>query len=268
MSNLRHLQENFQTYLLGESEDFVDEVIASNTAIPQERLNVYHEAYYLRLIGILGADFPILKKLIGEDKFNEIAHQYIEAFPSNHFSARYFSRHFCKFLANYHPATETLDGEVGIIVWIEMAKFEEALSNALDAKDAPYLTLEIMAAVAPELWSHMHLIPHPSLSAVSLFYNIPDIWQAFIHNKAMPELKRTQEANVWLLWRKDQHPYYCPTTFDEAWIIQAIQQDKDFSQICEGLCDWIEETQVAQVAANALRQWIADGVFSEVITQS
>ncbi len=69
----------------------------------KERLGIYAEAYLLRLVEILNADFPKLRVLMGKSKFEKMAHDYLAAYPSQYFSVRYLGSHLSKFLSNTTP---------------------------------------------------------------------------------------------------------------------------------------------------------------------
>ena len=37
-----------------------------------------------------------------------------------------------------------------------------------------------------------------------------------------------------------------------------------FAAICEGLCEWVDAQNVAAHAAGLLKQWLTDGLISEI----
>ncbi len=87
MSALAQLQERFQGYVLAGDEAMVSAVVGTAKADASLRLDIYSQAYRLRLLEVLGNDFSGLKVLIGEDAFDELGRAYIETHPSPHFNA-------------------------------------------------------------------------------------------------------------------------------------------------------------------------------------
>jgi hypothetical protein len=253
MTSLRETIENFHAYIMEKSTDIEQEIIGLDQDFKDIRLGVYHEGYFLRLLEGLSRDFPAVKKLAGEEKFEELGCAYIRNFPSTHFSVRYVGQHFAKFLAD----NSELDP-----VWAEMAAFEWSLENATDAPDAPTVKFEEMATISPESWSVLKLQTHPSLEILPLSYPVPPLWQHLLQGAEKPALARQQKPTHWLIWRFDRKSYFRPMDDNQLWMMRAIQKGETFSDICTGLCVHLEEDKVIPFAAETLRTWIVEGVFS------
>jgi len=84
MSRLTELQSDFQRYLLVGDERVRPLIADGNDIAIDARLDVYGQAYRLRLIEALGKDFPGLRALIGETDFEAAGRAYIERHPSQH----------------------------------------------------------------------------------------------------------------------------------------------------------------------------------------
>lgn len=255
MTPLHELQESFQAYML-EADARIQQYIAAtanNSTI--ERLDVYRDGYYLRLVDILAIDYPVLKVIAGEELFDKLGREYVDIYPSNHFSVRVFGRHFNKFLTNQRTLEPML---------AEMAKFEWMLVETQDASDGPHLTLEAMAQIPPEAWASMQFKLHPSFQLLPFYSNAPDLWKAIDQQQERPATKYQDEPVYWMFWRSEITPYFAPLSAPELGMINAIQAGKNFGENCELLCEWFEDEEVVQFAAGTLRAWIRDGIVSEV----
>src|SRR3954470_15703051 len=62
------------------------------------RLGIYHDAYRLRLVEVLGKDYPVLRKYLGDESFDGAALAYLTAHPSTFRNVRWFGRRFAEFL--------------------------------------------------------------------------------------------------------------------------------------------------------------------------
>lgn len=253
--NLQQFQENFLNYITEDEQTILPEVIGTAKADAQLRLQVYQNAYYLRLVDILAMDFPVLKQLVGEDKFAELGSSYVNAYPSNHFSIRLFGRHFSKFLASQSNLDPLLP---------EMAKFEWALSETQDAADALHITIEEMAQVPHEAWATMCFVLHPSLQVLPFAYNAAEIWKALNNQEPLPNFERYSDSMHWMFWRYDNQSYFTSLNQQQYTMLNAIREGKTFAEICEDLCECLEEEEVIQFAASTLRSWVGDGVFSSL----
>jgi len=99
------LQEDFQSYLLSLSGAMEQEIV-SDTLDARMRLQIYADAYRLRLIEALETDFVALRAALGPEEFDRLGRAYIDANPSDHYSVRYFGRNLGRFLAQTDPYRE------------------------------------------------------------------------------------------------------------------------------------------------------------------
>lgn len=253
MTSLRTTIENFHAYIMEKSVDIEQEIVGANQDFKDTRLGVYHEGYFLRLLDVLSRDFPAVKKLLGTEKFEELGCAYIRQSPSTYFSVRYVGAQFAQFLADTPDLDPTL---------AEMAQFEWALENVIDAKDAPAVTFEEMTTITPENWSILKFKIHPSLSLLPLHYPTPPLWQHILQNTEKPDMQRAKKPVHWLIWRFDRKSFFRPLDANQLFMIRSIQKGKTFSDVCTGLCKYLEEDKVISFAASTLRTWITEGIFS------
>lgn len=259
MSALARLQEDFQAYLLHDKQDMTDQVIGTAKADVRERLAVYGNAYRLRLLEALGTDFPVLHALAGDSAFDRLGRAYIDAHPSAHPSLRWFGRHMSDFLAQTSPYAAHP-------VLAEMAAFEWAQGEVFDAADSGCVSVEAIASQAPEAWPGMRLVLHPSVRRLDLEWNVPPVWQIIDKNKTPPAPARGERAVSWLLWRRELEIHWRSLEPDEAWAIDACARGQTFSELCEGLCQWIEASDAALRAAGMLKRWLIDGLVTRAET--
>lgn len=67
---------------------------------PQDRLQIYHKGYSLRLLHSLSEDFPRLEENLGPAEFTRLASQYIAQQPSKSRNLAEYSEQFPSFLAS------------------------------------------------------------------------------------------------------------------------------------------------------------------------
>jgi len=252
---LRDIQEQFQAHIQDNDTAIRDAILEMAPASVDTRIFVYREGYYLRLKDIMSRNFDMLKKYIGDEAFEKLANAYIAAYHSNHFNVRSFSRHMSKFLANYSDLKT---------IHQELATFEWELALSLDAPDGDQLTLDDLKNVPAESWGFMKLKMHPSARILKLHYDVPLLWSALYHDKDLPEMTNHEEAQPWLVWRFNQIAHYLSLNQHQCWMFEQFQNEKNFAEICEGLCEWLQEEEVPQFAATTLSSWIQQGLVSEL----
>lgn len=257
MQALRELEKNFQTHVLS-GDHAVDSAITGNTAEQvATRLAVYSNGYRWRLLEVLELDYRLLAKLLGEKAFDQLGFEYIDAYPSHSFSIDIFAQYLPQFLTEKKPYCEQLHLS-------ELADFIWALNVAIDAADASILTAQELAAVRQESWPEMRLTLHPSLQLLTYHWNVVDLWRALSDDKTLPEIVKLEKPQAVIVWRKAIQPFYALLDEKEVFVLQALQQEKTFEVVCEGLLQWLPEEEIAQYAVNLLLRWINDGMISRI----
>lgn len=260
MSRLVQLQKGFQDYLLAPNSALGMEqnIVGTVQASAQIRLGIYSDAYRLRLGETLGNDYEALHGLLGDEQFYKLCHNYIEAHPSQHFSLRYFGQHMAALL-------RVTDPYAGQPVLAELAEFEWALIDAFDARDSEVVTLDEMGKLAPDAWPEMCFEMHESVRRLEFAWNVQQLWNALKEDTAPEPPQRSETAQPWLIWRHELLTYFRSLTAQEAWALDAARNGENFSALCEGLCQWVEEDQAAATAAGFLHRWVTDGVIKKVL---
>lgn len=125
------------------------------------RLAVYQNAYGLRLIEALEAEFPVLARVAGAGLFAALAGRYLQAWPSRHWSLRGLGHGLPRFLADA--------ADPGYPVWWQdVARLEQAQSDAFDGPESETLPAEALAGLAPEDWTTHSLKPVATLKLLTV----------------------------------------------------------------------------------------------------
>jgi len=259
--SLYNVQNIFQAYLSDhklESTHTMESLTVDTTQISAtRRLKIYYDGYRLRLLEILENDFPKLHTLMGDEAFETLGLLYIAAYPSQHFSARYFGQYLAQFLAE--ESTYTKQSYLA-----EMAKFEWALADTLDAANANTLTLDNLKSIPPEQWGNLKIRFHPSLEVHAFEWDIPQLWKAIENKEAARLPKKQKEAITWIFWRKELQSQFRSLTKPQAIILALFQKNHDFSDVCESLTEIMDSETIPPVTLGFIQQCIHDGFISEL----
>jgi hypothetical protein len=255
LRELRELQTDFQNYLLQQNLSIAFDIVDTTTVPVMTRLNIYRDAYYLRLIEVLQQDYPVLQALLGEEQFEQACRNYIDQHPSQYKSVRWFGIKFSDFLQD--------DAKAPYLV--EAAKFEWLLTESFDAADASSVTVEIMQTIPFNQWPEMRFKLHPSFRTLMLDWNVVSIWKSFKEGKKMISPQRLKQPASWIIWRKNHDTQFCSMPASEMFMLHAMANGASFAEICEGLYEWIDEQQIATQTAILLKKYILDNLISEII---
>lgn len=263
MSSLRQLQEQFLSYIHQQAEGIEEQIVDAPQISIQRRIDIYRNGYYLRLTEILEREFISLKNLMGNEDYKALCREYIDTYPSAHFSLRTFGRHMLQFL-NSRPNSDPLH--------CELVEFEWLFGQVLNAPDGTHLTVDEMMAIPPEAWATLRMTLHPSLAFITLNYNSPLIWQALFENDPekhpVPALEKAEKPVKWIIWRFHQRAHYQDLSPEKELMLKGIQENQTFLEICEALCTLMDPEHVAQFAGSTLREWVSLGLIASAEYQN
>ena len=145
-----------------------------------ERIHVYANAYYARLLECLGESFPVLRRALGAELFDDFAFEYLQRYPSRSYTLGLLGANFHQFLDETRP-DRLADGTVPEVNWpdfmIDLAKFEWEVAEVFDGpgiEGEPVLDASDIQAVGPDLWASAKVELVPCLRLMAFEYPIND----------------------------------------------------------------------------------------------
>jgi len=144
-----------------------EEIIKPNDRLTSfERLEIYNRQYWFRILSALSEDFPGLRAIIGEHRFDKMAVEYLYECPSRSFTLRNLGSRLESWLRQ-HPrhiaGNEPIALDMVRLEWAEIEAFDEAARPRLTEADLP--------ALGPD--PHFQLQPHIRL--LDLSYPVDDL---------------------------------------------------------------------------------------------
>jgi len=258
MSELFHLQNQLQQFILTGNPDIMQSVQQTGNVCVETRLAIYRDAYRFRLIECLSTSFPALYLYLGHEQFLQIITHYINLHPSSFRSVRWYGHELALFLHEYYAESYPY--------LVELAQLEWNLTQAFDSADTPYLKINDIATIPTAAWPDMTFTSHSSLIGAEHFWNVVPVWQALLNGEQLPTWQHSVEAVSWVIWRtEDYFIKYYSLTNEEHWALDALIQGLSFGELCEGLCQWTALDDVAMRAASYLKTWVQNGMLSSCI---
>lgn len=168
-SRLEDLQSDFCEFLqYGRHEgEIIDHLRPPGRMQGVLRLDVYRNAYFIRLEKALANDFPVTEKVLGREVFAQIAGEYVLAHPSRHPSLRYIGTKFSAWLRSH---SQTAAGDLAAIEWAVMQVF--------DGPDFVPAVAASLDGMAPDDWARLSISLAPTLSVLTLKSNADLVWLA------------------------------------------------------------------------------------------
>jgi hypothetical protein len=157
-----------------------------------ERLEVYANAYYARLLECLRDEFPALLHAVGEEVFDGLAFGYTQSYPSRSYTLSELSRRFAEYLEETRPEEEG-DAD-GAASWpdfmIDLARLERCYSEVFDGPGAERLKLlgaDELREISPDAWVRARLLVVPCLRLLSVRFPVHEYATA-VREKQEPDL--------------------------------------------------------------------------------
>jgi hypothetical protein len=224
------------------------------------RLGIYQNAYQVRLQETIDTDHNILGQYLGGELYELMMNEYISRYPSQQFSLRHFSEQLPTFLASHSPFNEHPQ-------IFELARFEQRLLNTFDAPDSERANFSLLKELPPQDWPELKIRFHPSVQLLENHWNSVEIYQALKDNQTPPEA--VNNKNSWLLWRNTERlTEFRPIDDSTVSILLSLQKGLSFSEVCQGLLDFLPEQEVSNTALQVLTYWLNSGLVARLVSDS
>ena len=228
-----------------------------------ERLQIYHQQYWWRLLGALEEDFNGLRAVLGPKKFDRLALAYLTAHPSTSWTLRDLGQYLVAFLQQ-HPALTHPHGALAL----DVARVEWARVIAFDGPGRPVVSTAHLARTPPD---RLRLGLQPSLTLLALAYPIDDFMRtlkrtgiaalsnavgaAHTQRRDRLSVRRSRRPLHLAVHRVDHSVYY--TRLDpEAWrLLVALRDGATVETACASAFAATEESP--EHSAARIQEWFS-----------
>jgi hypothetical protein len=246
--SLRELQTRFWDSLAGKPDaELVATIDPSEHLEPAERLDVYRNMYFLRLLEVLREDYPQLAQLLGDDAFADLARAYLTAHPSRHPSVRHVGDALPEFLAASAPAELPACAA-------DLARLEWARREVFDAPDATPLTAGDLAGLDPARVAELPLELVPACTTLIAAWPVHEVWK---DPSAAPAPKRTALR----VWREGFKVFHATIDAAEEAALGRLGGGTTFATVCELFAQTTSLADAAREAGALLARWLEDGIL-------
>jgi hypothetical protein len=132
-----------------------------------ERLEIYNRQYWFRVLGSMAEDFPGLRAILGEHRFDDMCRAYLAECPSQSFTLRNLGSRLEAWLRRN---SRWVRGKK--VLALDMARLEWADVEAFDGETEPALRPEELDAVSV---SKLRLRVQPYVQLLELHYPVDDL---------------------------------------------------------------------------------------------
>jgi len=171
--------------------DGLDAIVRGDDRLSaQERVDIYANMYFYRILDALKEDFPATVAVLGGDSFHNVVTGYILEYPPTEPSLLYCGRYLAAYLRD-HPLRD------GASFVADLARLERAIFEVFHGPDAAALGPDSLRAIAPTDWPAIKLAVHPSAQILALDWRVSELPRAVEENRAWkPRAGRGQSSRM------------------------------------------------------------------------
>src|SRR5712664_4584620 len=228
-----------------------------------ERLEIYNRQYWFRVLSSMIEDFPGLRAVLGDRKFEAMSKAYLMDCPSQSFTLRNLGARLETWLRK-HPKWAGSKQELAI----DITRLEWADIEAFDGKEEPPLRPENLGGIAD---ANLKLRLQPYIGLLDLKYPVDDLllevrkeyedtdfasntFQERHKRKRVQAVAKLKPANIFLaVHRVDDSVYFRRIEREEFVILSALRDGKALGKAIEAA--FRTSRVAAEERAGLVQQW-------------
>ncbi|MEX0679626.1 MAG: DNA-binding domain-containing protein [Pirellulales bacterium] len=165
-------------------EDLESVIRRSRALSSADRLEIYVNAYYARLMECLDEEFSVTRYAMGDELFAAVTFGYLQSYPSQSYTLGRLGANFPRYLAESRLHAGETPENAGAS-WpefvIELATFERSLYEVYDGPGTERggtLDPTEVAEIPPTAWNRLRLVVAPCLRLHRFGHPVHEYWAA------------------------------------------------------------------------------------------
>jgi putative DNA-binding protein len=217
-----------------------------------ERVAIYADAYFYRLLEVFKEDFPATLAVLGDTHFHNLITGYLIEYPPTEPSIMHAGRHLPDFMRG-HPLTESLP------FIADLATLERALVEIFHAADATPLTAADLSVIPSEQWPALAMRRHPASRLLKFGWHVEDIQRA-VERQESWQAPAAAAVHI-LVSRRDGKIFYRALESDERAALRLVEKGASFAAICEAVAGDTGEHDAAARISGLLGRWLGEQIL-------
>ncbi len=237
------------------------------TLSAHERLSIYANAYYARLLECMAESFPVFQKAVGEELFNDFAFTYLQEHPPSSYSLNHLADRFPDFLAR---SAAEMEGGAWADFLVDLARFEWTIADVFDGPGTEAMTLpgaDALRALTPAAWRTARLELAPCLRLLALRSPINDYYAQVRFDQTVPS--PPDPTPTWTaISRADYVVRRHPLEEGEYLLLEALASDQTVESAIAACASHVALDDAALAAAiqRWFQRWAGAGFFTAIHT--
>lgn len=231
-----------------------------------QRLQVYGNAYFARLVECMREQFPALAATLGQELFDGFALDYLDKRPSTSYTLSRLADQFVPHLEATRPASDG-DQPGWADFLIDLASLEWSIAQTFDgpgAEQTGVLSPDDLAQVSAAEWPRCKLVAAPCLSLHAYRFPVNDYFTEFRADR--PLNIPAAEASWVALSRRNYVVRRIPLEESEFLLLRSLMAGDDVSDAIERVAEQAADFDAfARKLGDWFRRFAHEGFFVQLI---
>lgn len=247
------------------AEEAAQYVVPSPKLQPHQRMQIYNQQYWWRLLNTLHANFPLVTRLFGTHAFNEkIGIPYLLKYPPNHWSLHVLGKRLPKWIIECYK-----DRDRSLV--LNAANLDWAFMDSLISPRYPFLDLAQILKENPEGLLSQTFYLQPYITLFNWEYDLLNFRGNFLKQGSdywiehrFPPLPK-EKSYFFILYRNmNNHLAWREISQGEFTLLQRFKLGSSMIEAC----DYIEsqEVNLYDFVAENLQKWLQDWIQAGWLT--
>lgn len=252
-----------------------DVILPSSKLASNDRIRVYADAYYGRLVDCLTEEFPVLVAAMGEDTFSSFAFEYLQNYPSRSYTLAALGSHFPLFLEQHRPDRDPANPDQQPPVdWpdfmIGLARLEWTIAEVFDApgvEGEPILSVDDLKQMPPSSWPTAKLEPVVCLRLLQAKYPVNAYFTTMKHAEEGVDVPIPGAADEFVaIFRRDYVVRRFEVSLPQYELLGALQNGATVMEAIElaGDATDMSDEEFATSLSRWFETWTAAGLIHRV----
>ncbi|MEO6096953.1 MAG: DNA-binding domain-containing protein [Fibrobacteria bacterium] len=206
----------------------------------RDRLAVYNEQYWYRLLTVLQNDFPLLAGTMGLWEFNQLATAFLDQQPSRSPYLQNLPNGFVEFLS--------ASPNFNIPRLVQIATLETAFHNAFHAPTAPPLDPAKLSARQLEMLAGAPLVFQPWLSLLEEEWNLMECRTGLVE-KGIETPIFIARKGFWAIFRSGNEVEWKELDPLQFNLLNRLRSGQPLGSACEAMAENLDTQEVASLMA-------------------
>ncbi len=226
----------------------VSQMVGRGSLSGVERLAVYNQQYWFRLLTVMQEEYPLLERIVGVREFNKLVTDYLGAHPSKSPSLRHLSDGFVDFLAS------DAAGVYGTKMNIQTARLEYLYIHAFDAEELAPLTFATIEQAEEVMSNPLRFQPH--LGFCQCDWALVEARRTVRKNSEIKSIIPEENTEHWAVFRGKNGVSSHQLSQLQWPLIQALSGGQPFAEACETVAATMERDDLEEFSSE-IQSWFA-----------